>query len=164
ICIDGILWGFGSNAGGRTGLGVTGSTTLRPRRVASVYTGLTGSTTTATIPNFQRVFAGYNGTFAIDNLNRLWAFGANAESRHLGSAGFSGNITSARRVSADGVVVTFASMGRPRASGFSSIASSGVFNGQLYTWGCQEEGITGQGVSGIPTPPRITTPRRVSNV
>jgi len=84
---NGTLWSWGTNANGRTGLGINTGVTLVPTQVGSDA-------------DWAQISIGQTHSLAIKNNNTLWTWGSNLEGR-TGQGFITGNIVVPMRVGAD---------------------------------------------------------------
>jgi len=121
----GHLWSFGTNALGRTGLGITSGDTLTPTQI-----------TTGTI--FSSLAVSNSNNIAIDSEGRLWSWGSNGDGR-----------------TGQGTTTGSTSVPTPIETGairFNSVHVMGTFSiaidseGRLWSWGQNADGRNGQGI------------------
>ena len=118
---DGTLWTWGSNNGGRTGLGITTGHTLTPTQVGSSS-------------NWTSVSGGINHSLAVQSDGTLWAWGSNSSGR-TGLGITSGTTLVPTQVGAGANWVS-ASVGVHYSLAVQS-------DGTLWAWGSNASGQTG---------------------
>lgn len=142
IDVNGKLWGWGINADGRTGLGITAGNTTVPTLID------TGDIM------FKQVSASNDYTIALDTKGQLWGWGSNIEGR-LGQSSLGSRV----------LTPTLVDTGKIR---FTSISASGTNNntrphnlaidteGKIWSWGDNHLGQTGHGISeGVTWAPKL---------
>ena len=124
---DGTIWSWGSNSAGQLGLGnITNYSS--PKQVGSLTTWLNIGTGT------------YTG-FAVSTSNALWAWGRN----DYGQSGL-GNTTNYSSPKQVGLLTTWLKPGNVSGGGFTTIVIK--TNGELWSWGINNQGQLGLGTSG----------------
>jgi len=122
---DGSLWVWGTNAFGRTGLGITAGNTLVPTRIG-------------TDNDWAYVSAGNSSAMAIRADGSLWAWGSNS-SGATGLGITAGNTPVPTRVGTDNDW-ELVSAGGANAVGIRD-------DGSLWSWGTNANGATGLGIT-----------------
>jgi alpha-tubulin suppressor-like RCC1 family protein len=134
---DGTLWALGSNAHGRTGRGTISGDTTSP---------------TLVVPDndWATVAAGLEHSLAIKTDGTLWSWGSN-ENYRTGQASNIGNTLVPTQIGIDN------NWSKVATSEGRSLAIK--TNGTLWSWGSNENGATGQGVTtgNTETPTQVGT-------
>jgi len=127
IDIEGNLWSWGNNVSGRTGLGLSSGNTLVPTMINTEGA------------KFDQIAIAVAHTFAIDTEGNLWSFGNSFNGR-----------TGQGQSSQHTLVPTMIDVGLTR---FTMVSVSEMYGiaidteGNLWSWGLNTNGRTGQGVT-----------------
>ncbi|MCL2521296.1 MAG: hypothetical protein FWE36_00375 [Erysipelotrichales bacterium] len=140
IDTEGRLWSWGSNANGRTGLGLMTGNTLEPQMIDTNQT------------RFISISSNNDHSVAICTDNNLWTWGANASGR-------TGHGTSAGNTLAPRMVETISGIEFKMAVAGNSHTLALCIDGYIYSFGFNQNGRTGQGLyqGNLTIPTRINT-------
>ncbi|MCC8145237.1 MAG: hypothetical protein LIO93_02100 [Bacteroidales bacterium] len=138
---DGTAWVWGSNGNGRTGLGTTSGSTSTPRQIL-MPEGV----------KIVAVAAGYYNSFLVTDNGEVYACGSNSYGLNGNGLTSSYQLTPQKITFPDGVKIK-------KVSASISVAGALADNGDLYTWGRNSYGMTGQGT----TSGNTLTPSKILN-